>query len=157
MDAGSRRSRGAKGVKAWVVRWEWAGPHAAVDQPVAAVLSPQTGGRNLLRLVETLYAAREYAPDEMLNSMRRNARNPYPATWGTIGVVLGHDSEPKQVPWGGEVICGHNPFLVARLARVWTSLDGSGGIEWEDDQRPDLPRPISDRAVRGQSEDPRGS
>ena len=80
-DTGSRRSQGERGVRAWVVRWEWAGPHAAVDQPVAAVLSPRIGGANLLRLVETLHAAREYAPDEMLNAMRRNGRNPYPAKW----------------------------------------------------------------------------
>jgi hypothetical protein len=154
---GSGRSPGNKGVRAWVVRWEWAGPHAAVDQPVAAVLPPQIGGANLLRLVETLYAAREYAPDEMLNATRKNGRNPYPAKWGTIGVVPGHGSEPRQVPWRGEVICGHNPFLVARLARAWPALDGSGGIEWEDDPRPDLPQRISDRASRGPSADPRGS
>ena len=46
-------------VRAWVIRWEWSGRHAAVEQPVAAVLRPQLGGRNLLRIVEALYAARE--------------------------------------------------------------------------------------------------
>lgn len=126
----SRRDR-----KAWVIRWEWAGAHAAVDQPVAAVLRPQIRGDRLLRLVEALYASREYAPGEMLEAIRHDGHNPYQAQWGTVEVDLGRN-ERRQVPWEGEVICGHNPFLVARLARAWAVNDGSGRIEWEDDPRP---------------------
>lgn len=112
-----------RAIRAWVVRWEWAGQHAAVDQPVAAILRPQIGGRRLFGIVETLYAAREYEPIDMLSAIRPGGHHPYRAKWGS---------------WGGEVICGHNPFLVARLARVRPASDGSGGIEWEDDSRPDL-------------------
>jgi hypothetical protein len=121
------------GIRAWVIRWEWSGRHAAVEQPVAAVLTPQLGGRNLLRIVEALYSAREYAPQDMLSAVRRGGHNPYRAEWGTAEINLGEDKWHR-APWHGEVICGHNPFLVARLARVWPV--GDGRIEWDDDPRP---------------------
>jgi hypothetical protein len=126
----------SRSLRAWIIRWEWAGQHAAVEQPVAAILRPQIGGDQLLRVVETLYAAREYVPDEMLETIRRNGHNPYRAEWGTIAIDLAKDGRPLQVPWQGEVICGHNPFLVARLGRAWPVGDGSGQVEWDDDPRP---------------------
>jgi hypothetical protein len=57
-----------QGRKAWLVRWEWAGNHAAVEQPVAAILSPRLGGEQVLRAVEMLYAVLSYTPDEMLGA-----------------------------------------------------------------------------------------
>lgn len=122
-----------KAIRAWIIRWEWAGSHAAVEQPVAAVLPPQIGARNLLRIIETLYAAREYAPQDMLGAIRRGGHKPYQAEWGTAEINLGKDGW-RRVRWEGEVICGHNPFLVARLARAWPV--GEGRIEWQDDPRP---------------------
>jgi hypothetical protein len=110
-----------RGTKAWVVRWAWSGPHAAIDRQIAAILRPQLGETSLLRIVDALYAARQYEPDEMLAFIRPNWQPPYRAHLGTIG----------RVPWAGEIICGHNPYLVARLARVWATQDGR--IEWEDD------------------------
>ncbi|MBK5219778.1 MAG: hypothetical protein JJE35_08330 [Thermoleophilia bacterium] len=107
-----------------------------MKQPVAAVLRPQIGGARLLGIVEALYAAREYAPTDMLDAIRRDGHNPYRANWGTVEIELGKGGRKPQVPWLGEVTCGHNPFLVARLARAWSAHDGSGRIEWEDDPRP---------------------
>lgn len=116
-----------RAVKAWVVRWEWAGVHAAVEQPIAAVLRPQTGAEQVRRIVEVLHASRQYAPDEMLAAIRRHGHHPYPAQFGRL----------RGAPWMGEVICGHNPYLIARLAMVLPSGDGSGRIDWEDLPRPD--------------------
>ena len=101
------------------------------------MLRPQIGGSKLLRIIEALYAAREYAPAEMLEAIRPDGHNPYRAEWGTVEIDLGKGGRGPQVPWRGEVICGHNPFLVARLGRAWSARDGSGRIEWEDDLRPD--------------------
>ncbi len=121
-------------IRAWVIRWEWAGRHAEVKQPVAALLRPQIGDKNLLRIIEALYAAREYAPEDMLNAIRRDGHNPYRAEWGTAEIDPDQDGHWRRVPWQGEVICGHNPFLVARLARVWPV--GEGRVDWQDDPRP---------------------
>jgi hypothetical protein len=103
-----------KGIKAWVVRWEWAGDHAAVDQPVAAVLRPQTGAHQVMQIVELLHAARQHTPTEMLSMIRRGGHRPYPARLGTVR--FDPADGPVNVRWSGEVSCGPNPFLVARLA-----------------------------------------
>lgn len=121
-------------IRAWVIRWEWAGRHAEVEQPVAALLRPQIGDKNLFRIIEALYAAREYAPEDMLNAIRRDGHSPYRAEWGTAEIDPDKDGRWCRAPWQGEVICGHNPFLVARLARVWPV--GEGRVDWEDDSRP---------------------
>ncbi len=130
----SPKARLAHGRKAWLVRWEWAGNHAAVEQPVAAILSPRLGGEGVRRAVELLYAVLSYSPDEMLAAAQQHGgSNPYPAKYGTVSVNLGDHT--ANVPWEGEVICGHNPWLAARKARIWPLRDGSGGVGWEDDER----------------------
>jgi hypothetical protein len=123
----------SRAIKAWVIRWGWSGDHAAVERPVAAILDPRLGTAHMVRVVEALYAAREYQPDEMLLAMRRCGHNPYPARYGTAPFI-DRNGERKQVRWNGEIICGHNPFLLARLARVRPL--GDGRIEWEDEPRP---------------------
>jgi hypothetical protein len=124
-----------QGRRAWLVRWEWAGEHAAVEQPVAAILSPRLGGEGVRRAVEMLYAVLTYRPDEMLAAARQHGGfNPYPAQFATVSVYLGELT--ANVPWEGEVICGANPWLAARKARIWPLRDDSGSVGWEDDERP---------------------
>jgi hypothetical protein len=127
--------------RAWVIRREWCGDHAAVEQPVAAMLRPQTSADQVRRVVELLYAARQYQPDEMLDAIRRTGHNPYPARLGTVNFDPDGSARTYGVPWEGEISCGHNPFLLARLATVRPVGDGSGRIAWEDDPRPSSPPP----------------
>jgi hypothetical protein len=78
-----------QGRKAWLVRWEWAGNHAAVEQPVAAILSPRLGGEGVRRAVEMIYAVLTYRPDEMLAAAQQyGGFNPYEAEFGTVSVDL---------------------------------------------------------------------
>ncbi len=74
------------------------------------------------RIVEALYAAREYTPAEMLEAARDRGHNPYRAHLGSSR-VMNEDGTPGAVTWEGEIICGHNPHLLARVARVW--LEGA--------------------------------
>ncbi len=118
-----------------MIRWEWAGDHAAFEQPVAAMLSPRLGDAQVRRIVELLYASLLYQPEEMLRAAQQHGSfNPYTAKLGSVSMKVG--GEIKHVPWGGEVVCGHNPWLTARKARVWALGDGSGNVGWEDDERP---------------------
>jgi hypothetical protein len=121
-----------RGTKAWVIRWEWSGPHAAVEEPVASVLPWRLGVAQIERIVEALYAAKWYTPDEMLGTAKRNGHKPYGATLGTISVDLQDGHGSRQIGWQGEVWCGHNPMLVARKAQVWPSETNPGEIVWED-------------------------
>jgi hypothetical protein len=90
------------------------------------------------RIVEVLHANRQYTPDEMLYAIQRGGHNPYLAEFGTAQFEV-RAGEWVWVSWMGEVVCGHNPYLVARLATVWASRDGTGGVEWEDHPRPGPP------------------
>jgi len=116
--------------KAWVVRWEWAIPSAAVERPIAAVLPYRLGEKELRRIVEILYASYTYEPNEMLEASRAKGHNPYRASLGSVSVNV--DGEMRQIPWSGEVICGHDPWLTARTATVWASPDSPGGIVYDE-------------------------
>lgn len=117
-----------------MIRWEWAGPHAAVGQPLAAILSPRTGEKQLLQILEVLHAARAYTPEEVLAHTQPKAHNPYPAEWHRVRVEINGQVQHPQ--WTGMAMCGHNPYLVARRAWAWALGDGSGEIAWEDDPLP---------------------
>ncbi|WP_157431747.1 hypothetical protein [Actinomadura hibisca] len=102
-----------KGRKAWLITWEWVGDHAKVpsNEIIAAILKPQTGADAVRRFVEVLYAAREYDPIDMLQSL---THNPYPASFMKIGVEV--EGVGVRYPnYEGEIQCGHNPYLRARL------------------------------------------
>lgn len=107
---------------AWLVTWKWVGDHARVDQPIAAILPRRLGHETVQRIVEALYAEREYTPAERLEAARDRGHNPYRAHLGSC-CVIEEDGSPGTVAWQDEIICGHNPHLVARHARVWPDLD----------------------------------
>lgn len=116
-DAGPRSAR-----LAWLVTWEWVGDHARVDQPIAAILPRRLGHETVQRIVEVLYAEREYTPGEMLEAARDRGYNPYRAHFGSCSLIR-EDGSSGTVAWQGEIICGHNPYLLARQARVWPDGD----------------------------------
>ena len=66
----------AKGYKAWLVRWDWIGDHAKVEEPIIAVLSPHLGVDDAKSFVERYYAATIYTPGEKLHFMRQPKMNP---------------------------------------------------------------------------------
>lgn len=126
-------------MKAWIIRWEWSGPHAAVEQPVAAILPSRWRSERVRAIVEALYSSAHYTPDEMLEAMRPSGHNPYPARFSTTTVTMG-DGSRVTVRCDDEITCGHNPWLRARIALVRPAPSAPGGIEWDDVLRPTAPR-----------------
>ena len=132
-------SRKPKGRKAWLITWDWAGDQAAVPEHevIAAILRPQTSPESVKRIVELLYAAREYDAVDKLGAL---SRNPYPAEYNTVTVeqeTLGGEPWRQRVPFIGQIHCGHNPFLYARLVdnlRPKDEADPGAGLVW--DERP---------------------
>lgn len=132
-----------QGRKAWLVTWEWTGEHAAVPQRdiVAAVINSQIGPKNVKRFVEHLYAARKYEAVEKLEAL---SDNPYPARFGTIQVEVSlSDGEVVQqtVSFDGQVICGHNPYLYARLVenlRAKDPANSDAGLVWDEVPKPSI-------------------
>jgi hypothetical protein len=104
------------------------GDHAQPERKIAAVLRPQLSGRRVRELVEFLYASLEYRPFEQLEIVFGLRSNPYPATFGSL-------KDGAAGLWQGEVICGDNPWLRARLVdNLIISPDGEP--TWEERPRP---------------------
>jgi hypothetical protein len=92
-------------MKAWLVTWEWSGHDARRDDTVAAIFNARFGVERIREYVEFLYANETYTLRERMAWARDKKNNPYPAQFATL----------NDVPWEGEIICGHNPYLRARL------------------------------------------
>lgn len=84
--------------KAWLVTWDWVGPHAAVEDRLAAILRPRLSRHFVREIVECLYATHAYTPAELALWSKRPKENPYKAEWDNRGFCS----------------CGHNPFLTAQ-------------------------------------------
>jgi len=117
--------------RAWVIRWEWVGPHAGVESPFVTIAPIRWREKRVGELIEHLYAVLSYDQAEIVEAFRGGGRNPYRPTWGTVTIDFG--SITQTVPADYEVSCGHNPLLVARRACVWSIGDGSGRVDWQDD------------------------
>ncbi len=115
------------GISAWLVTWEHMGDHATPPETVAAVLSPRLTARRVLEIVELLYANASYDPSERIAFAKSRKGNPYPARFGVL----------HGVPWEGEIVCGHNPWLEARLVRnLRADRDATGQERFVWDERP---------------------
>ena len=120
-------SRSRDGASAWLVTWEHCGDHARPKERVAAVLSPKLGAERVRELVEFLYLNATSSVEERIGFARDKGSNPYHAQFGAV----------HGVPWTGQIQCGHNPWLFARLVdhlRAYRNEDGSEAVEW--DERP---------------------
>jgi len=116
------------GRKAWLVTWEHMGDRAQPERKIAAIFKPQLSGRRVRELVEFLYASLKYRPFEQLEIAFALRPNPYPAIFGSL----------KDGPaglWKGEVICGHNPWLQARLVDNLI-IPTDGEPTWQERPRP---------------------
>lgn len=84
-------------MKAWLVTWEWSGPHAEMEDRVAAVFRPRINRDILSELVETIYKSHTATLENWCEYAKTASSNPYRAEW---------ENDTCR--------CGHNPFLVAR-------------------------------------------
>ena len=127
------------GYKAWIIRWEWDGDHAAVEDPFIAALPPQFGSQKIRCFVELYYAARFLTPPEQLHYIvRKRAPNPFPARFG-VATWQDEAGNVRNLRWDDQVICGDNPFIVAQRATNVVEGREPGGQEvlvWEDVQPP---------------------
>src|SRR4051812_9139563 len=95
------------GHRAWLVRWEWAGEHAAVEKPIIALFHPNTGAEKIRDFAERYYMATKYEPSELLHYLRHPDENPYRARFGDTSVV-DESGRTSRVMFSGEILCGHN-------------------------------------------------
>lgn len=51
------KTKGERGIRAWLITWEWFGDHAEPDRKVVAVLNPRWSGNRVKEHVEILHAS----------------------------------------------------------------------------------------------------
>ena len=112
-------------MRAWLVTWEWAGDHAAEDEPVVAVLSARTSPEEVRRYVERCYIEKTASLPEKLSYARYNRpqKLPHPAEFERV----------RGVRFQGRITCGHNPWLHARKVddlRVEADANGNDVPKW---------------------------
>lgn len=112
-------------MKAWIIKWNWIGEHAAVERPVVAILSARTSPNEVRKCVEFLYTVTHASLREQMEQARYNdpAQPPYPAEFARGDGVL----------FQGRITCGNNPFLEAYQVeniRLVTSDGGDETLEW---------------------------
>jgi hypothetical protein len=113
-----------KGLSAWLVTWEWCGDHAAVSDKVAEILDPRMPSERVRQIVELLYH-REASLSEKVAWRLLKRNQPYSADFVDI----------EGVKWEGQVMCGHNPWLLARLVddlKIETDVQGRDSATWRD-------------------------
>ena len=111
-------------MKAWIIKWNWIGDHAAVEKPLVNILSARTQEEDIRKYVERVYASHYYNVSEQLAFARYNKpdKPPYPAYFETIDGM----AYPRHI------ICGHNPFVEAFLADGIIASDTPLGVSWDE-------------------------
>jgi hypothetical protein len=112
---------------AWLVTWEWSGDHARVEDPVVALFNYRWPGETVRLVVEQIYSALKYSISDKFAVARNRKNTPYPAQARDI----------DGVPWLGEISCGNNPWLRARIVenvRLEIDTNGRRILNW--DERP---------------------
>jgi predicted GNAT family N-acyltransferase len=136
------KRRKTRKIKAWLVTWEWIGDHAKRDDKVAAIFNPRFSAERVRELVEFLYLTQNSTLSERMNWARDKNLNPYLAQFHTL----------DGVPWQGQIHCGHNPFLFARLVddlAVECDAEGNERATWRERPKPDMLRKLRMRDQRG--------
>jgi hypothetical protein len=121
----SRGNRLKKGITAWLITWEWMGDHAKAEQKIAAILNPRWSSKRVREYVESIYVDSHYSIAERIAYAKTRSFNPYPAEFVRVSGVA----------WEGQITCGHNPWLFARLVSNLAAAgesDGHNGVIWSE-------------------------
>jgi hypothetical protein len=107
-----------KGIKAWLITWEYQGDHAKVEQQIVAILPPRWASERIRQYVEFIYILQSPATlQEQIEYAKKRSNNPYLADYMRINGVR----------HGGNIICGHNPWLYARkVSNLQICIDENG-------------------------------
>lgn len=105
-------------MKNWLITWEsWSPKSIKAKDKIAAILNGGHPAEYVREIVELLYINHEFIPSERLR-YADGKFNPYPAQLHEINGVLGEI----------EIICGHDPYLRARLVDN-CRVEGNGSKE----------------------------
>jgi hypothetical protein len=114
---------------AWLVTWEIMGDGNEIKNPTAAILNYRLPAKKVREIVELIYVNTHFSLSERLAYARNKKSSPYLAKYDTI----------HGVPWQGGIVCGHNPWLHARLVdKLTLKIDKNGQeiLTWKERNKP---------------------
>jgi hypothetical protein len=129
MRSSSKRSK--KGITAWLATWDWLGNHAKPKRKIAAIINPHWSPDHVREYLELIYVNSYYSLPERIAYAKNRSFNPYPAEFVRV----------NGVPWQGQITCGHNPSLFARLVdnlAATTETDDEEKLVWTERSRPNF-------------------
>ena len=120
---------------AWLVTWETVGGHTKIAKrkQIVSILNYRRSPQNVRLFVEQLYMALGKSSWDKLSTADRPKENAYPARF----------MQRSGLPWRGQIHCGDDPFLFARLVgdlRVVCHDTGREEVLWTERPIPDLSR-----------------
>jgi len=92
-------------MNAWLITWKWIGDFAKVRDPFIGILSGRKGDRSVAEFVEYQYLLMTSSARELAYFAKQPSKIPYKAD--TVMRI-------NEVPHGGRITCGNNPFIYAR-------------------------------------------
>jgi len=117
----AQHRRDTFGMRAWLITWEWIGNHAAVTAPFITILTARKSQSTVADFVEQYYLLASCSAGEIAYFANRPSKLPYRPSRSEI--ING-------VPHGDRIICGHNPYIYARLvSSLIIKTDNKKGLE----------------------------
>lgn len=134
----------AKLKRAWLITWDWTGPHAEPDNTFVAILSGRYTRRTVAGIVEQHYVASRLAIHEQLAYAKSKKSCPYEVQYNTLAVsekIQEESSLPARGRFGDSMTFGGNPWLWARVVddlETWIDPDGIEHLRWRERANPVL-------------------
>lgn len=117
--------------RAWLVCWN--GTDERITQRPILLLNWRWSAKRVSELLTQLYLSETASIPEIFDAAKSPTAIPYPAQLGQV-----YNGGAK---WQGQVVCGHNPFLCARIVeKLELSVDSTDGrwtLSYEPLERPD--------------------
>ena len=109
---------------AWLIKWNWMGDHAAVDEPYVDIVSARRSQEYISKYVQRLYGVFHHSLTERTDFERYRDQQERP-------YLVRRDMTRT----GLVITVGHNPFLKARKVRnLVVEVDAETGqdiVTWE--------------------------
>jgi hypothetical protein len=120
--------RAIEGYSAWLVTWEGTDVSRDPASRIVEILDPRMSPKRVRHVVELLYH-RGATHQEKIRWRLRKEPQPYGAEFATVAGGQ----------WEGRIVCGHSPWLSARLVdhlKVWYDDDGTERASWDERASP---------------------